>query len=79
MPEGGWYKAGHLPMDFRQANLTGAVFIGSKIKGADFTGAVMEGAVFDLESLKEAHLDRGQEPRIIVKGGGCGWNGNISG
>lgn len=79
VPEGGWYKAGHLPMDFRQANLTGAVFIGSKIKGADFTGAVMEGAVFDLESLKEAHLDRGQGPRIIVKGGGCGWNGNISG
>ena len=41
-----WQFVGYLPVNFHNADLTGADFTGAKLTGADFTGAILSGADF---------------------------------
>ena len=55
--ENEWRHVGFLPVNFRNADLTGANFTGANLSGADFTGADLTNADFTDATLDNAIFD----------------------
>lgn len=53
-----WRQVGFLPVNFRNADLTGADFTGANLAGADFTGAILTDADFTNAILEGAIFDK---------------------